>query len=74
MALSDETKQSIERIVGLPFEKIIKMDSLHEKEYVEKKIGKKLGWREGLRVDGLPIRTIEDVDKRMDSIIEEEER
>ena len=74
MALRDETKQSIERIIGLPFEEIIKMDSLHEKEYVEKKIGKKLGWREGLRVDGLPIRTIEDVDKRMDSIIEEEER
>ena len=37
MALSDETKQSIDRIVGLPFEEIIKMDSLHEKEYVEKK-------------------------------------
>ena len=50
------------------------MDSLHEKEYVEKKIGKKLGWREGLRVDGLTIRTMEKVDKRMAKIIEEEER
>lgn len=36
MALSDETKQSIEIIVRLTIEEIIKMDSLHEKEYVEK--------------------------------------
>lgn len=35
MALSDETKQSIERIVGLPFEDIIKMDSLHEWDTIE---------------------------------------
>ncbi len=74
MALSDETKKSIERIVGLPFEDIIKMSPLHEKEYVEKKTGKKLGWREGLKVDGLPIRTIEEVDKQLAEIIEKEER
>ena len=47
------------------------MDPLQEKAYVEKKTGKKLGWKEGLKVDGLPIRTMEEVDKRMDKVIEE---
>ena len=73
MSLSEETKKSIERIVGLPFEDIVKMDILHEKAHVEKKIGKKIGWWEGQRIDGLAIRTMEEVDKRMSKILEEDE-
>lgn len=74
MSLGEETKKSIEKIVGLPFEKILQMDNLHEKDYVEKKIGKKLSWREGLKVDCIPVRTMEEVDRRMDKIIEKDVR
>ncbi len=74
MNLSEKTKKSIERIVGLPFDKILQLDSLHEKDYVEKKTRKMLSWREGLKVDGLPIRTMEEVDKGLDKIIEKDER
>ena len=48
MELNEKTKKSIEKMVGLPFEKFLKMDPLQEKAYVEKKTGKKLGWKEGL--------------------------
>ena len=41
MELSNETKKSIESTIGLPFEEIIKMDSVQEKCYVEKKTAKK---------------------------------
>ena len=71
MELNEKTKKSIEKMVGLPFEKFLKMDPLQEKAYVEKKTGKTLGWKEGLKVDGLPIRTMEEVDKRMDKVIKE---
>lgn len=71
MELNEKTKKSIEKIVGLPFKEILKMDPLQEKAYVEKKTGKKLGWKEELKVDGLPIRTMEEVDKRMDKVIKE---
>lgn len=74
MKLSKQTQKSIEGTVGLPFDEILQMDSQQEKDYVEKKIGKKLSWREGLRVEGLPIRTMEEVDKKISKIIEKDER
>lgn len=40
MELNEKTKKSIEKMVGLPFEKFLKMDPLQEKAYVEKKTGK----------------------------------
>ena len=68
MKLSNKTKKSIESIVGLSFREIIKMDSTKEKEYVENKTGKKTSWREGIRVEARPIRTMEIVDNRIDII------
>ena len=34
--------------------------------YIEQKTGKKITWPNGAKVDGLPIRTMEDVDKKID--------
>ena len=38
--LNAKTKESIEKTIGLSFEKIISMDSTKMKERIEKKIGK----------------------------------
>ena len=33
--------------------------------YIEQKTGKKITWPKGAKVDGLPIKTMEDMDKRI---------
>lgn len=62
--LSEESKRTIEKNVGIPFDDIVKMDSIQEKVYVEKKIGKKLVWP-----DVVCVRTIEEIDEKISEII-----
>lgn len=44
------------------------MDDEEIEAYIEqkKKTGKKITWPKGAKVDGLPIMTMEDVDKKID--------
>lgn len=49
------------------------MDDIEVKEYVEKKTGKKITWPKHAKVDGLPIRTMEDVNKGLDKIIKKKD-
>ena len=34
--------------------------------YIEQKTGKKITWPKGAKVEGLPIITMEDIDKKID--------
>lgn len=68
MYLNDETKKSLSSIIGMPYESIIQMDEDEMQRHVEKKRGKKVSWAKGIKVDGLPIRTLESVEQKMDKI------
>ena len=67
--LSEKTKKIISRKVGIPYEQLLEMDDEKIEKYIEQKAGKKITWPKGAKIDGLPIRTMEDVDKKMDSLI-----
>ena len=67
--LSDKTKELIEESVGLSFDEIINKDVDEMDNYIEDKIGKKLEFPEDAKIDGYPIRTMDEVDKRIDEII-----
>ena len=58
--LSSKTKDMLSKKIGIPYEKLIQMDDEEIEAYIEQKTGKKITWP-----DGLPIRTIEDVEKKM---------
>lgn len=65
--LSEETKNNISRIVGLPFDEIIDMDYEELEKHIEQKIGKRPTYDLRMRIDGIPmdeehIITIEQVD------------
>ena len=64
--LSSKTKEIISKRIGIPYEKLIQMDDEEIEAYIEQKTGKKITWPNGAKVDGLPIRTMEDVDKKID--------
>lgn len=64
--LSNKTKELLSKRIGIPYEKLIQMEDEEIDAYIEQKTGKKITWPKGAKVDGLPIRTIEDVDQRMD--------
>lgn len=64
--LSHETKEKLSRIIGIPYEKLIQMDDEEIEAYIEQKTGKKITWPKGAKIDGLPIMTMEDVDKKID--------
>ena len=66
--LSDKTKELLSKRIGIPYEELIKMDDEEIEAYIEKKTGKKIEWPKGAKVDGLPIRTMEDVDKKIDKV------
>lgn len=66
--LSDKTKELLSKRIGIPYEELIKMDDEEIEAYIEKKTGKKIEWPKGDKVDGLPIRTMEDVDKKIDKV------
>lgn len=66
--LINETKELLSKRIGVLYEKLIQMDDEEIEAYIEKKTGKKIEWPKGAKVDGLPIRTMEDVDKEIDKI------
>ena len=71
--LSNKTKELLSKRIGIPYEKLIQMEDEEIDAYIEKKTGKKITWPKGAKVDGLPIRTIEDVDQRMDEMVSKED-
>ena len=62
--LSSKTKEILSKKIGIPYEKLIQMDDEEIEAYIEQKTGKKITWPKGAKVDGLPIMTMEDVDKK----------
>ena len=68
--LSNKTKELLSKRIGIPYEKLIQMEDEEIDAYIEQKTGKKITWP---KVDGLPIRTIEDVDQRMDEMVSKED-
>jgi len=63
MKLRKETKELLSRRIGIPYEKLLEMTDEEIDNYIEKKTGKKITWPEGAKVDGLPIKTIEEVEE-----------
>ena len=66
--LSNKTKEILSNIIGIPYEKLIRMDDEEIEAYIEQKTGKKITWPKGAKVDGLPIRTMEDINKKIDEL------
>ena len=64
--LSNKTKEILSKRIGIPYEKLIHMDDEEIEAYIEKKTGKKITWPKGAKIDELPIRTLEDVEKEID--------
>ena len=62
-SLRKETKELLSRRIGIPYEKLLEMTDEEIDNYIEKKTGKKITWPEGAKVDGLPIKTIEEVEE-----------
>ena len=69
MYLSEKTKQIISEGIGIPYIDLIRMDDDEITAIVEKKIGRKIKWKSGAMVDGLPIVTSDEIDRRIDKII-----
>ena len=66
--LSSKTKEILSKRIGIPYEKLIQMDDEEIEAYIEQKTGKKITWPKGAKADGLPIMTMEDVDKKIDEL------
>ena len=66
--LSNKTKEILSKRIGIPYEKLIQMDDEEIEAYIEQKTGKKIIWPKGAKVDGLPIRTMKDVEKKIDEL------
>lgn len=64
--LSSKTKELLSKRIGIPYEKLIQMDDEEIEAYIEQKTGKKITWPKGTKINGLPIRTMEDIDKKID--------
>lgn len=64
--LSNKAKELLSERIGIPYEKLIQMDDEEIDAYIEQKTGKKITWPKGAKVDGLPVKTMEDIDKRID--------
>ena len=62
--ISSKTKEILSKRIGIPYEKLIQMEDEEIEAYIEQKTGKKITWPKGAKVDGLPIMTMEDVDKK----------
>ena len=78
--LSEETKKRLSDTIGIPYEKLIKMDDDEITAYIEQKNGKKMRFSrpnpmfsgsgdDSVLIDRGRFRTIDDVDKRMDEIV-----
>ena len=75
--LKNETKKHISILMGLPFDEIINMDYEELERYIEQKIGKKPEWDLQKRIDGIPlddehILTLEQVNKGLDKMVNEQ--
>lgn len=66
--LSNKTKEILSKRIGIPYEKLIQMEDEEIDAYIEKKTGKKITWPKGAKVERLPIRTMEDVNKKIDEM------
>ena len=66
--LSNKTKEIISNRIGISYEKLIQMEDEEIDAYIEKKTGKKITWPKGAKVGELPIRTMEDVNKKIDEM------
>lgn len=64
--LSSETKKILSKRIGIPYDKLIQMDDEEIEAFIEQKTGKKITWPKGAKIDGLPIKTMEDVNKKID--------
>ena len=64
--LSSKTKELLSKRIGIPYEKLIQMDDEEIEAYIEQKTGEKITWPKGTKINGLPIRTMEDIDKKID--------
>lgn len=72
--ISKVARENNERIIGLPYDRLTKMSAIEEKNWIEKRIGKKLTFsrkmKKGIAGRGNPllsrrkIRTLEDLDRR----------
>lgn len=67
LSLSDKTKQNLEKMVGMSINDLNKLDDKEKDVFVEKKIGKKLT-HSSKYVDGYPIKTMEQVNKKLSKI------
>lgn len=63
--LSRKTKEIISERIGIPYEKLIQMEDEEIEKYIEQKVGKKITWPKGAKIDELPIRTMKDIDKKI---------
>lgn len=63
--LKDETKKLISKRIGLSYEELKNMSDEEIDAYIEKKTGKKMTWPKGAKMNGLPIRTLEDKEKEL---------
>lgn len=61
--LSEKTKELLSKRIGIPYERLLEMDDEEIEVYIEQKTGKKITWPKGAKVDGLPIITMEDMEK-----------
>lgn len=66
--LSSKTKKILSERIGIPYEKLIQMDDEEIKTFIEQKTGKKITWSKGEKINGLPIKTMEDVNKKIDEL------
>ena len=69
MTLSNETKRALSRIIGIPYDVLIKMDDEEIDQHIKEKVGTKIKWPKGATVDGYPIRPIEDVDRWIENLV-----
>ncbi len=63
--LKDETKKLISKRIGLSYEELKNMGDEEIDAYIEKKTGKKMTWPKGAKMNGLPIRTLENKEKEL---------
>ena len=66
--LSNETKAMLSKRIGIPYDQLIQMDDEKIEAIIEQKTGKKITWPKGAKINGLPIRTMEDVNKKIDEL------
>lgn len=62
--LSNKTKEIISKRIGIPYEELIQMEDEEIDAYIEKKTGKKITWPKGAMIEGNPITSLEEKEKK----------